>query len=250
MNCSLMWIFARERIFIKNHFLCSIKESKRSQKCLWCKINILKSFSIDYNWFKPKLTLQKYFLQKKKGTPPLYRYRYNGMKQALCFEIFIKFPLKLFLFHVILFCFYFNTTENSQFFEIWRSHSSIRLISTVVTWNVTFWQSCIFKIKKLDNSRNILEENIKIPIKVAIFDLLQMISRIGKITEYSHQQSMRNIKISLEQKGATIKFTFLIKELGSNTNIFDRTIFDKFIYLKWLNFLPESKCLACNDDWK
>ena len=43
---------------------------------------------------------------------------------------------------------------------------------------------------------------------------------------------MRNIKISLKQKVARIKFIFLIKELGSKTNIYDGTIFDKFIYLK------------------
>ena len=43
---------------------------------------------------------------------------------------------------------------------------------------------------------------------------------------------MRNIKISLKQKGAHIKFIFLIKELGSKTNVYDGTTFDKFIYLK------------------
>ena len=66
-----------------------------------------------------------------------------------------------------------------------------------------------------------------------------MVSRIEKITEYLHQQSMRNIKISLKQKGAHIKFIFLIKKKGSKTNIYDGTIFNKFTYLKWPNFLPE-----------
>ena len=146
--------------------------------------------------------------------------------------------LTLFLFQVIPFCLYFTTTEKSQFFEIWRSHSSIRLMSTVVAWNGAFCQSCGFNIKKLDNSRKSLEGNTKIPIKVAVFNLFQMISRIEKITEYLRQQSMRSIKISLKQKGARIKFIFLIKELGNKTNIFDETIFDKFIYLKWLNFPP------------
>ena len=154
------------------------------------------------------------------------------MQKALCSEFVIKFPLKLFLFHLIPFCFYFTTTEKSQFFGIWRLHSSIRLISTVVTWNVVFWQSCVFNIKKLDNSRKILEENTKIPIKVALLDLFQMVSRIEKISEYLRQQSMHNIKISLKQKGAHIKFIFLIKNLGSKTNIYDRTIFDKFGYSK------------------
>ena len=59
-----------------------------------------------------------------------------------------------------------------------------------------------------------------------------MISKIEKITEYMRQRNMRNIKISLKQKGARIKFIFLVKELGSKTNIYDGTIFDKFIYLK------------------
>ena len=161
------------------------------------------------------------------------------MKKALCSEFFIRFPLKLFLFHVIPFCFSFTTAENSQFFEIWRPHSSIRLKSTVAEWNGAFWQSCIFKIKKLNNSRKILEGNSKIPIKVALFELLGMILITEKITGYLRQQSMRNIKISLEQKGAHIKFVFLIKELGSKANIYDGTIFDKFIYLTWLNLLPE-----------
>ena len=43
---------------------------------------------------------------------------------------------------------------------------------------------------------------------------------------------MRNIKISLKQKGACIKFIFVIKELGSKANVYDGTTFDKFIYLK------------------
>ena len=161
------------------------------------------------------------------------------MQKALCSEFVIKFPLKLFLFHLIPFCFYFSTTEKSQFFGIWRLHSSIRLISTVVTWNVVFWQSCVFNIKKLDNSRKILEGNTKIPIKVALFDLFQMVSRTEKISEYFRQQSMRNIKISLKKKGAHIKFIFYINKLGSKANIYDGTIFDKFVYLKWPNFLPE-----------
>ena len=45
----------------KNHFLCSKKESERSQKCIWSKINNSKSYSFDYNRFKPKLVLQKHF---------------------------------------------------------------------------------------------------------------------------------------------------------------------------------------------
>ena len=91
------------------------------------------------------------------------------MKKAWCSGFAIKFPLKLFLFHVIPFCFYFTTTENSQFLGIWRPHSSIRLISTVAAWNGAFWQSCVLNIKKLDNSRKILEGNTKIPIKVDLF---------------------------------------------------------------------------------
>ena len=130
------------------------------------------------------------------------------MKKALCSEFVIKFSLKLFLFLVIPFCLYFITTEKSQFFEIWRPNSSIRLISTVVAWNGAFWQSCVFNIKTLDKSRKILEGNTKIPIKVTLFDLFQMISRIENITEYLRQQSMRNIKISLKQKEARIKFIF------------------------------------------
>ena len=59
-----------------------------------------------------------------------------------------------------------------------------------------------------------------------------MISRIAKSTEYLRQQSMRNITISLKQKGAHTYFIFLIKKLGSKTNIYDGTIFDKFVYLK------------------
>ena len=54
-----------------------------------------------------------------------------------------------------------------------------------------------------------------------------MISRIEKITEYLRKQSMRNIKISLKQKRVHIKFIFLIKKLGSKTNTYDGTIFDK-----------------------
>ena len=162
------------------------------------------------------------------------------MKKAWCSGFVIKFPLKLFLFHVIPFCFYFTTTENSQFFGIWRPHSSIRLISTVAAWNGAFWQSCVFNIKKLDNSRKILEGNTKIPIKVVLFDMLQMVSGTEKISEYLRQQCMRNIKISLKQKGAHIKFFFfLIKTLGSKTNIYDGTIFDKFVCLKWPNFFAE-----------
>ena len=161
------------------------------------------------------------------------------MKKAWCSGFVIKFPLKLFLFHVIPFCFYFTTTENSQFFGIWRPHSSIRLISTVAAWNGAFWQSCVFNIKKLDNSRKILEGNTKIPIKVDLFDLFQMVSRIENITEYLRQKIMCNIKISLKQKGAHMKFIFLIKKKGSKTNIYDGTIFNKFTYLKWPNFLPE-----------
>ena len=156
------------------------------------------------------------------------------MKRALYSEFAIKVPLKMLLFHVIPFFVYFITTKNSQFFEIWRPHSSIGLISTVA-----FWQSCVFKIKKLHNSRKILEGNTKIPIKVALFDLSQMVSRIEKISEYLCQQSMRNIKIILKRKGAHIKFLLLIKKLGSKINISDGTIFDKFVYLKWPNFLPE-----------
>ena len=43
---------------------------------------------------------------------------------------------------------------------------------------------------------------------------------------------MRNITISLKKKGAHIKFIFYINKLGSKANIYDGTIFDKFIYLK------------------
>ena len=43
---------------------------------------------------------------------------------------------------------------------------------------------------------------------------------------------MRNIKITFKQKGARIKFTFLIKELGSKANIYDGTTFEELIYLK------------------
>ena len=161
------------------------------------------------------------------------------MKRAVYSEFAINVPLKMLLVHVIPFCVYFTTTENSQFFEIWRSHSSIRLISTVVAWNGAFWESCVFNIKKLHNSRKILEGNTKISIKVALFDLSQMVSRIEKISEYLCQQSMRNIKIILKQKGAHIKFLLLIKKLGSKINISDGTIFEKFVYLKWPNFLPE-----------
>ena len=161
------------------------------------------------------------------------------MKKPSCSDFVIKFPLKLFFFHVIPFCLYFTTTEKSQFFEIWRPHGSVRLISKVVAWNGAFWQNRKINIKKLDNSRRILEVTTKILIKVALFDLLQMISKIEKITEYMRQRNMRNIKISLKQKGARIKFIFLVKELGSKTNIYDGTIFDKFIYLKWQNFLPK-----------
>ena len=39
------------------------------------------------------------------------------MKKALCSAFVIKFPLKLFLFDMIPFCFYFTTTENSQFLK-------------------------------------------------------------------------------------------------------------------------------------
>ena len=172
------------------------------------------------------------------------------MKKALYSEFVIKFPLKLFLFHVIPLCFYFTTTENSQFFDIWRPHSSIRLISTVGAWNGAFWQSCVFSIKKLDNSRKILGGNTKILIKVALFNLFKGISRIVKIVKYLHQQSMSNIKITFKQKGACIKFTFLIKELGSKVNMYDGTTFEELIYLKWLNFHPEKQYLLCNDDRK
>ena len=130
------------------------------------------------------------------------------MKKALCSEFVIKFPLKLFLFHVIPFCFDFTTTQKSQFFEFSRPHSSIRLIFTVVAWNSASWQSCVFNIKKLDNSRKVLEGNTKILINVAVFDLFHVISTIEKIIEYLCTQSMRNIKISVKQKGACIKFIF------------------------------------------
>ena len=136
------------------------------------------------------------------------------MKKPLCSDFVIKFPLKLFFFHVIPFCLYFATTEKSQFFEIWRPHGSVRLISKVVAWNGAFWQNCVFNIKKLDNSRRILEGKTKILIKVALFDLLQMILKIEKITEYLRQRNMRNIKISLKQKGARIKFIFFDEGTG------------------------------------
>ena len=173
------------------------------------------------------------------------------MKKPLCSDFVIKFSLKLFFFHVIPFCLYFTTTEKSHFFEIWRPHGSVRLISKVVAWNGAFWQSCVFNIKKLDNSRKILEGNTKIPIKVALFDLLQMVSRIERNSEYLRQQSMRNIKISLKQKGAHIKFIFLVKKLGSKTNIYDGTILtdlsswnDRIFFLNrniWLAMMTESK---------
>ena len=122
--------------------------------------------------------------------------------------------------------------------------------STVGAWNGAFRQSCVFNIKKLDNSRKILGGNTKILIKVALFILFKGISRIVKITKYLRQQSMRNIKITFKQKGAPIKFTFLIKELGSKANIYDGKTFEELIYLKWLNFYPENQYLVCNDDWK
>ena len=172
------------------------------------------------------------------------------MKKALYSEFVIKFPLKLFLFQVIPLCFHFTTTENSQFFDIWRPRTWIRLISTVGAWNGAFWESWVFNIKKLDNSRKILGGNPKILIKVALFKLFKGIPRIVKITKYLSQQSMRNIKATFKQKGARIKFTFLIKELGSKANTYNGRTFEELIYFKWLNFYPEKQYLVCNDDRK
>ena len=61
---------------------------------------------------------------------------------------------------------------------------------------------------------------------------------------------MHNIKSTLKQKGACIKFTFLIKELGSKVNIYDGTTFEELVYLKGLSFYPEKQYLVCNDDRK